>query len=144
MKWQNSILINRPVETVFAFVTDPDGGTKWHRANQISPLSDDPIGLGSQYRVKGKFLLWEYDSVSEVSEFEENRLVTYQSDTGMYSYVLRYQMEPKDGGTYFTEIGEANPQGLLKFAIQIFAGGAKKNSARGLKLLKDELETMRT
>jgi hypothetical protein len=29
---------------------------------------------------------------------------------------------------------------MLKFAIQIFAGGAKKNSERGLQLLKEALE----
>jgi hypothetical protein len=140
MKWQSMITINRPVEQVFAFVTDADGGSKWHRANQITPVSDGPIQVGSTYQVTGKFLFWKYDSISTVSEFEVNRLVTYTSDTGMYTYTLRYQLEPSESGTRFTEIGEANPQGLLKFAIKIFAGGAKKNSERGLNLLKAELE----
>jgi uncharacterized protein YndB with AHSA1/START domain len=140
MNWENSIRINRPVETVFAFVTDPDGGTKWHRANRISPISDRPIGVGATYRVTGKFLFWDFDSISEVTEYEENHLVAYQSDTGMYKYVLRYLLEPIESGTRFTEVGEADPRGLLKFAIRLFAGGAKKNSARGLDLLKKELE----
>lgn len=141
MKWQSSITIHQPVEDVFAFVTDPEGGSKWHRANQITPVSEGPIGVGSTYRVSGRFLFWEFDSLSEVSEYEENRVVAYQSDARMYSYALRYLLEPVEGGTRFTEIGEANPQGLLKFAIRLFAGGAKKNSERGLRLLKDELET---
>ena len=141
MKWENSIQINRPVETVFAFVTDPDGGSKWHRANRITPVSEGPIRLGSRYRVTGKFLFWNFDSVSEVTEFEENRLVAYTSDTGMYTYTLRYILQPVANGTEFTEQGEANPRGLLKIAIRMFAGGASKNSARGLQLLKAALET---
>ena len=140
MEWENNIHINRPVEAVFAFVTDPDGDTKWHRANKISPVSEGPIGVGATYRVTGKFLFWDFDGISEVTEYEENRLVAYQSDTGMYKYVLRYLLEPSESGTRFTESGEADPRGLLKFAIRLFAGGAKKNSARGLDLLKEELE----
>lgn len=140
MNWQSTIQITRPVEEVFAFVTDADGGSKWHRANRITPVSEGPIGVGSTYRVTGRFLFWAFDSVSTVSEFEKDRIVTYTSDTGMYSYTLRYLLEPNDGGTRFTEIGEANPQGLLKFAIRLFVGGAKKNSERGLRLLKEALE----
>ena len=141
MQWKSSIKIDRPVAEVFRFVTDADGGTKWHRANRISPVSEGPIGLGSTYRVEGRFLFWKFDSRSEVTAFEENRLVEYSSDTGMYAYTLRYELEPIEGGTQFTEIGEANPKGLLKFAIRLFAGGAKSNSERGLKLLKTELES---
>jgi hypothetical protein len=141
MNWQSTITINRPIEEVFAFVTDADGGTKWHRANRITPVSPGPIGLGSTYRVEGRFLFWKFDSLSEVTAFEENRLVEYSSDAGMYAYTLRYLLEPFEGGTSFTEFGSANPKGPLKFAIRLFAGGAKKNSERGLKLLKAELES---
>lgn len=140
MKWENTITIHRPVEEVFAFVTDPDGGSKWHRANQITPVSERPIGVGSTYRVTGRFLFWDFDSISEVIEYEENRKVSYQSNAGMYTYRLRYILEPMENGTRFTEIGEADPKGLLKIAIRLFLGGAKGNSERGLKLLKDELE----
>jgi hypothetical protein len=90
--------------------------------------------------VTGRFLFWNFDSISEVTEFKENRLVTYQSDAGMYTYILRYRLETVEGGTQFTEIGEADPKGILRIAIRFFLGGAEKNSARGLDLLKHELE----
>ena len=141
MKWKNSIIINHPVEAVFAFVTNPDGGSQWHRANRISAVSEGDIGLGSTYRVEGRFLFWRFDSLSEVTAFEKNRLVEYQSDAGMYTYTLRYELEPAENGTLFSEIGEANPKGMLKFAIRLFTGGAQKNSERGLNLLKTALET---
>ena len=141
MNWQSTILIKRPVEEVFSFVTDAEGGSKWHRANRITPVSEGPIGVGSTYRVTGRFLFWKFDSISTVAEYEKDRLVTYTSETGMYSYTLRYLLEPVEGTTRFTEIGEANPQGPLKLAIGLFAGGAKKNSERGLQLLKEALES---
>ncbi|HUF39731.1 MAG TPA: SRPBCC family protein [Anaerolineales bacterium] len=141
MNWQSTITIHRPVETVFAFVTDAEGGTKWHRANRITPVSPGPIQLGSTYRVEGRFLFWTFDSLSEVTAFEPDRLVEYSSDAGMYAYTLRYELERTESGTRFTEIGVANPKGMLKFAIRLFAGGAKRNSKRGLELLKTELES---
>jgi len=141
MQWQSTITIDRPIMDVFAFATDAGIGSKWHRANRISPVSPGPIGLGSTFRVEGRFLFWTFDSLSEVTAFEAGRLVEYSSDAGMYAYTLRYELEPAGGGTLFREIGTANPKGLLKFAIRLFAGGAKKNSERGLRLLKTELET---
>jgi hypothetical protein len=140
MKWENSITVLCPIEEVFDFVTDADGGTEWHRTNQITPLSEGPIQVGSQFRVSGKFLFWKFNSLSEVSEYEKNRLVTYRSDTGLYTYELRYEFEPVESGTRLTEIGSANPRGLLKFAIRLLLGGADQNSARGLQLLKQVLE----
>jgi hypothetical protein len=99
VKWENSVWINCSVDRVFAFVTDPTGGSQWHRANNIVPISDEPIGVGSTFRVTGKFLWWSFDSVSEVTEFIKNERVSYRSVTGMYTYHLRYILEPIDGGT---------------------------------------------
>ncbi len=55
-------------------------------------------------------------------------------------YILRYRLEPAEGGAGFTEFGEANPRGLDKTAMRLFTGVARRNSERGLKLLKKELE----
>ena len=140
MRWENSIDIFRSVPDVFDFVTDANGGTRWHRANIITPISPEPIRLGSTYRVSGKFLFWHLDSVSEVTKYELNRLVTYRSDAGMYTYELRYILEPIPGGTRFTEIGEADPKGFLRLMIKLIMGGANQNSLQGLKMLKDILE----
>lgn len=143
MRWTSEIEIGRPVGDVFAFVTDAEGGTTWHRANRITPVSPGPIGLGSTYRVEGRFLIWTFDSIATVTAFEANRRVEYTSDTGMYSYVLRYELESAGDGTRFIELGEANPRGPLRLAIRLFAGGAERNSRRGLQLMKAELEAAR-
>ncbi len=93
MNWQSTIVIHRPVERVSAFVTDPDRGTRGHRSNRITPESRGPIRPGSTYRGTGRFLFWKFDSVSQVTAYEENRLVEYSSDTGMYACTLRYLLE---------------------------------------------------
>jgi len=140
-KWENSIIVNRPVEDVFAFVTDPQQGSKWHRSSEITPLSDGPISMGSRYRVTGRFLWWKFDSETVVSEYEENRLVAYQSSSGPYPFVLRYIFEPVDEGTRLTEIGDADRPAVMRLAIGLFIGNAKRNGERGLYMLKSLLES---
>ena len=140
-KWETTIVVKRPVEDVFSFVTDPQHGSKWHRSNAIAPLSDEPIQVGSRYRVTGRFLVWKFDSESVVSEYEENHVVAYQSNSGPYPYVLRYVFEPVAGGTRLTEMGEADPPAVMRLAIGLFIGNAKKNGERGLRRLKSFLES---
>jgi hypothetical protein len=140
-KWETSIFVQRSVEDVFAFVTDPRQGSKWHRSNEIVPISAGPIRQGSRYRLTGKFLLWKFDSETVVSQYEENRLVAYQATSGPYPYLLRYIFEPVGKGTRLTEVGEADPPPLMRLAIGLFVGNAKRNGERGLRLLKSSLES---
>jgi hypothetical protein len=138
--WETSIIVKRPIQQVFAFVTDPQQGSKWHRSNEITSISDDPIGLGSRYKVTGRFLLWKFYSETVVSEYEENRIVAYQSSSGPYPFLLRYVFEPVGNNTRLTEIGEAELSPVMRLAVGIFIGNAKRNSERGLRLLKSFLE----
>jgi hypothetical protein len=140
MKWESNITIRCPVEVVFAFVTDPRNGSKWHRSQEIKPMSDDSIGVGAKYLITGRFLVWRFNSISEVSEYEANRVVSYRSQSGPYPFELRYIFEPVEAGTRLTEIGQASLKGLLKVAVRLFVGPAKRNSERGLHLLQDILE----
>jgi hypothetical protein len=140
-QWENSILVKRPVEDVFAFVTDPQQSSKWHRSDEITPISDAPIHAGSRYQVTAKFLLWKFDSETVVSEYVENRLVAYQSSSGLFPFVIRYVFEPLDNGTRLTEVGEADPPPLMRLAINLVIGSANRNGERGLRLLKSLLES---
>jgi hypothetical protein len=140
MKWESSIMIRCPVEEVFAFVTDPQNGSKWHRSQEIRAIADGSIRVGSKYLVTGRFMVWRFESISEVSEYEANKVVAYRSQSGPYPFELRYFFEPIEAGTRLTEIGQAELKGLLKIAVRLFVGPAKGNSERGLRLLQSILE----
>ena len=60
MKRENSIHISRLLDTVFAFGTNPDGGTK-------RQVSDGPVDKGLTYRLTGNFLFLRFDGISEVT-----------------------------------------------------------------------------
>lgn len=139
-KWETVVVVKRPVRDVFAFVIDPQHSSKWHRSSEIIPHSDEPIHVGSSYRVTGRFLVWNFDSETVVSEYEENQVVAFESNSGPFPYVLRYVFEPVTGGTRLTEIGEAHPPAMMKFAMRLFIGTARNNGERGLSMLKSYLE----
>jgi hypothetical protein len=140
-RWENSIIINRPIEDVFAFVTDHRQSSKWHRSNEILPISKGPIRQGAHYRLTGKFLVWKIVSETVVSEYEINRLVVYKSISGSFPFAFRYVFESLSNSTRLTEIGEANPPPMMKLFINLILGSAKKNGERGLQMLKISLES---
>ncbi len=48
---ERSILINRPAEQVFRFVSDPVNDLKWHSpVVEVTRTSEGPNGLGSTFR----------------------------------------------------------------------------------------------
>jgi len=50
-----SIMINRPVEDVFAYVTDVTNDPTWHTdALEAQKMTEGPIGLGTRWRVRFK------------------------------------------------------------------------------------------
>ena len=71
------VTIARPVEDVFAVLTDPTRSPKWARgALEGELLTDGPPRIGTQRRVVVKGMFGgTMESVMEVTELEPNRAV---------------------------------------------------------------------
>jgi uncharacterized protein YndB with AHSA1/START domain len=46
MRAEASIIINKPIETVFTFTSDHETVTKWSIFKEVKMLSDGPVGVG--------------------------------------------------------------------------------------------------
>ena len=140
-KWESNIVVNRPVEDVFAFVINPENGPLWHiGSGEIQPISEEPIGVGKRHRIIKQIFVWRLETVTEVTEYELNQKVSFKSISGPYPFELRYTFERVNSGTRLTEFGEAKLPGFLKLAVRLTIGTAKKNSEAGLSKLKRYLE----
>ena len=57
IKIEKSVLIKRPQQEVFDFVTDLSNDSKWQSSiESVERVSDGPIGVGSTWRYVTKFL----------------------------------------------------------------------------------------
>ena len=111
MRIEVSIVINRPVEDVFAFTDSADQETIW-RSELVSSekISDGPIGLGSVGKAVYKMMGREAVSTWEITEYEENEKVTFASDVDNGPHIGTWPYEEDEGGTNFTWVVESEDQ----------------------------------
>ena len=138
---EGSITINRPVEEVFAFVTDIANLGQWNeQVAQIEQTSEGPVGLGTTYRGSYGILGRSIDWTSEISEYEPNRKVVQKLSMGPTVMTMGWQLEPVEGGTRFTMSAEGDMGGLAKLAGPLFDRTMKKQMEGNLAGLKAVLE----
>lgn len=93
-----SILIDKPVEKVFAYTLDSNNTPKWYSSIAEEKASEVPAKLGTTLKNHG------YDSDEwfevKITEFVPNKVFTLTEIDGPTR--CKYVFEPKDGGTQFT------------------------------------------
>jgi uncharacterized protein YndB with AHSA1/START domain len=55
-RFKLSGVINRPVEQVFAFVSDLENDPPWSGAAEMRRTSPGPVGIGTAFRQRDRFL----------------------------------------------------------------------------------------
>lgn len=81
------ITINKPIEEVFEFTTNPGNTHKWVDFIETEETSEWPLKVGTIYRNKGSSGEW---SEFELVELEPNKLFTLQKKDGSYSVRYTY------------------------------------------------------
>jgi uncharacterized membrane protein len=145
LRVEYSVVINKPVEQVWNFLTDFQNTPKWDigvlETRQTSPGDK---GLGTTFLNIGPFL--GRDSLREykVTEYEPNRKVTVKLITPSklaQQAEVSYIFESVNSGTKLTTSGEVELSGFFKLLQPILVQRAKKDSQGDLDNLKHLLET---
>jgi uncharacterized protein YndB with AHSA1/START domain len=111
----DSITINRPVEEVFAYVTDVTNDPAWHTdVLEARKTTEGPIGMGTVWHTRFKPAMGISETDMEVVAFEPNRVQVMKGDVGPMHPTLTYQFEPADGGTRFTRRVQIRVSGWMK------------------------------
>jgi uncharacterized protein YndB with AHSA1/START domain len=138
---EGSITINRPVEEVFAYVTDIANFAKWNeQAGQSEQTSAGPVGVGTTYRGSYEFMGRAMEWTSEVVEYEVNQKAVQKIDMGPAMMTMSWLVEPVEAGTKFTIISEGEMGGLAKLAGPLMERTMKKQMEGNLAKLKSVLE----
>jgi uncharacterized protein YndB with AHSA1/START domain len=141
MKLESSIVINRPVEAVWAYVTDFEKMSLWNPATVETRLtSEGPVRKGSTYVWVGQWLGRHIESNCEVTEFDPNRKWSYRIVSGPLPGTASTMLESVDGGTKVTLSSEGEMGGFFKLAEPVVARMSKRQIEGMLANLKDMLE----
>jgi len=139
---EGSTTIKRPIEEVFAVLSDLSNNSKWVSGIVEAPkkISDGPIGVGTTWHTIAKFLGRRIESDTEITEFEANRKITSTSKSGPFPTTFEITLEPVAGGTRVNQIIEAEPGGFFKLAEPLLVTMARRQFQNDLDNLKDLME----
>lgn len=134
--------IGEPPKTVFAFLADVTNMTRWYEAvEQVALHADTPVGKGSRFQLIRSLPGGRAVNVVEVTEYEPNRRLTLESQSGPTPFRYAYTLDDSEEGTTLTLEGRISAEGLPgpaehlgSLAARLFAQGMKRN-LRALKYL---------
>lgn len=140
----SSIVINRPVPDVFAYVenvrTMPDY-LKFVR--EAAPVSGNPGEIGYTIRVASDVAGRSMENKSELTEYEEHKRTTYRSRKPITMSITHEYEEADGGATKLTRTTTADMETanfFFKLAGPMLVKSVAKETEAGLARLKEILE----
>jgi uncharacterized protein YndB with AHSA1/START domain len=140
IKHEVTIHLKKPVEQVFAFLTDTSKLATW-QSNLIKSesLTEGPLRTGSRFREVRRINNKEEEIQGEITALEPNKRLETKTVTkpeAMVSYVL----DPEQGGTRLSYKFVLNTSGAMRLIEPIMASAIKKGSEADFETLKRILE----
>ena len=148
-EYQESIDIHSPVVDVFAYLIDPGNIPQWVNTTiRAWQVSDGPVGKGT---ILAETVTLGFFSKSlpsnqlnwEITEFEENQLVTFEIDTQVGYQRQSFSLEQIEQGTRLVVNGFHRFRGPARFAQPIIGFFIVRARRQHLLNLKQVLETGR-
>jgi uncharacterized membrane protein len=138
---QHSVVINRPVEEVFDFVSNVENIVRWQTgALECSPISQGPSVVGAKSRYVREVLGNRVEAITEVTEYDPNRKIGFKTDVPL-PIEGSYSFEIVEGGARFTFALQAEPTGMFKLAEGMITRTVQKQIEDDCNKLKDVLES---
>jgi uncharacterized membrane protein len=141
-KFEKSVLINRPQQEVFDYVTDLANDPKWQSSiESVERTSDGPIGAGSTWHYVTKFLGRKAESDIQMTSYDPPQGVSVKAIGGPVPFENTYKFEAQDGGTLLTISGQAEIGGFFKIAEGLAGKQLEKQIEADSATLKKLLES---
>ena len=137
---EDSIIIHRPVEEVFAFIADQTNAPQWQDGLlEVRRTTGAPIGVGTKHTAVRKFLGRRLELTNEYVTFVPNQQITFAGD-GASRFEASYLTEATPEGARLICRMQMEQGGLLGLAEPLIAAGLKRDFATNFRKLKSLLE----
>ena len=146
---QESVEINRPVEEVFSYTTNPDNFSHWAATVREVSLEDASGGgecpidrKGERFTLTQQALGRRFEAPFEVIDYEPNRRYVHRGTEGHpVPVTMIFVYEPlSSDGTRFTPCIEAEPGSFFGLVGSVLKRAIRRQLKANLQTLKDTLE----
>ena len=136
-----AVVIARPLDEVFAFVSDARNRPSWDDSVDSEELtSPEPIGVGSTVRTRMRSMGRDYEIDWEIVEHEPPTRQRIESTSGPFSTTLVYELAGDGDGTSVRFSVTGRPTGLLRLMQPLIARTSQRNLDQAFARLKRVLE----
>jgi uncharacterized membrane protein len=141
-------IIDRPIEKVFAFASNPENAPKWYvniKSAEWVSKGDQPIDktlkVGSHIAFKAQFLGKELSYTYEIVELIKDQRLVMRTAQGPFPMETTYIFDKvSENKTRMTLINQGNPTGFSKLFAPFMSMAMKRATTKDLALLKEILE----
>lgn len=143
MRVENTRMIARPIEEVFAFLALPENNELWMSVvTGTKRAATGPVSMGETYQHSVKFLGRTFDVTFEVIELEPPTRFCVRNVSGPIEFHGCYALESIDSQTRFTHTLEGDVGHFFRFGQALVERTAQRQYAADLATLDDVLESI--
>ena len=140
-QFRTSLVIRRPVEDVFTFVSNYQNSPQWVSGGlEHTKVSAGPIGVGTVIRTTGRTMGLRIEVMRIVTAYEPCARYAFQSEYRQVPLTTTVLIEPVQDGTRLTIVVEGEPDGLFKATAPLVLGTVRQQFEGDLRRLKTVLE----
>lgn len=142
MNFETSVRIERPIEAVFDYVSDPTTFPQWNSAVQsVQETSAGADGVGATYRMERELPNGRAENDLEVVEVNRPTLFVIRTTSGPTPFLYRYVLTDDEGATLLELAAEVELGGLAGALGPIASRAVKRGVDSNFADLKRILET---
>jgi uncharacterized protein YndB with AHSA1/START domain len=136
---ESSIVIDRPVKDVFAFVSNSENRPKWVRVSEVKKLTKGPIREGTTFSNKFEMSGRQWESKLEVVEYSPNKKYSFRTDAP-FALQLDHFFKSVAGATEVTLRVDVEYSGVTRLLRPLLVRMNRKQMKSDLVALKKCLE----
>jgi carbon monoxide dehydrogenase subunit G len=136
MKTEGTITIRKTPKEIFPYLNDAEKIQQWTGVKNMRLLTDGPVGIGSKFAQTIAFLGQSFESVTEVTAYDEPQSLAIKSTSGPMPFEQRMTLSPTEEGTKLEIVAEGEPGGFFKLAQPLLAPALHKQLQDQLGKLK--------
>ncbi len=141
MNFETSLRIERPVEDVFDFVSDPQNFPRWNSAVQaVRQTSPGESGVGSTYLMERQLPGGRAENELEITGRERPTEFAMRTTSGPTPLVYRYRFVPESGATVLQLAADVELPGIAGALGPLAARAVKRGVDANFATLKQILE----
>ena len=141
IKVEKGVIINRPIEEVFAYVGDQTNAPQWQSGVvEVRRTTEGPLSVGTTHTFVRNFMGRRMEASNEYVTYEPNKIITFKSTSGPVRFEASYLFESTAEGTKLTSRIEMHAAGLFGLAEPLIAAGLRREMKAAFGVLKDLLE----